>query len=119
MTRIASCGPLLYSVLLVVCPRAAALDPSLDLTQLAHTAWTARDGLKGSVRSIVQTPDGYLWIGTEFGLVRFDGVRFIPWSPPPGQHLPSTKILSLLASRDRHSVDLAPWRAWLAGKTAG
>ena len=91
----------LYAViLLVVCPHAAALDPSLDLTQYMHTAWTARDGLKGSVRSIVQTPDGYLWVGTEFGLVRFDGVRFTPWSPPPSQHLPSTEILALLASRD-------------------
>jgi len=88
------------SLLVVVCPRTAALDPSLDLTQYTHTAWTARDGLKGSTRSIVQTPDGYLWIGTEFGLVRFDGVRFVAWSPPPGERLPSTNIMSLLAARD-------------------
>ena len=78
-----------------------ALQPSLDITQYAHTAWTARDGLlKGSVRSIVQTPDGYLWLGTEFGLVRFDGVRFVTWSPPAGQRLPSANIRSLLAARD-------------------
>ena len=84
----------------LLCPRAPALDPSLDLTQFTHTAWTAPEGLKGSTRSIVQTPDGYLWLGTEFGLVRFDGVRFVPWSPPPGQHLPSPNILALLATRD-------------------
>ena len=78
------------SLLVVVCPRAPALDRPLDLTQYTHTAWTARDGLKGSTRSIVQTPDGYLWVGTEFGLVRFDGVRFVPWSPPPGERLPSS-----------------------------
>ena len=101
LTTIAIARLMLYAViLLAVCHHAAALDPSLDLTQYVHTAWTARDGLRGSVRSIVQTPDGYLWMGTEFGLVRFDGVRFTPWSPPPGQHLPSTEILSLLASRD-------------------
>ena len=88
------------SLLVVVCPRAPALDPSLDLTQYTHTAWTAPEGLKGSTRSIVQTPDGYLWLGTEFGLVRFDGARFVPWSPPPGQHLPSPNILALLATRD-------------------
>ena len=88
------------SLLVVVCPRAPALDPSLDLTQYTHTAWTARDSLKGSTRSIVQTPDGYLWVGTEFGLVRFDGVRFVPWSPPPGQHLPSPNIIALLVARD-------------------
>jgi len=88
------------SLLVVVCPRAAALDPSLDLTQYTHTAWTAPEGLKGSTRAIVQTPDGYLWLGTEFGLVRFDGVRFVPWSPPLGQHFPSPNILALLATRD-------------------
>src|SRR5208337_3903624 len=88
------------SLLVVFCHRAAALDRPLDLTQYTHTAWTARDGLKGSTRSIVQTPDGYLWIGTEFGVVRFDGVRFVPWSPPPGERLPSPNILALVAGRD-------------------
>ena len=78
-----------------------ALNPSLDVSQYAHTSWKVQDGfLKGSVRAIVQTPDGYLWLGTEFGLVRFDGVRFVPWTPPGGQHLPSTNIRSLLAGRD-------------------
>src|SRR5271166_1925107 len=88
------------TLLVVLCPRAPALDPSLDLTQYTHTAWTAPEGLKGSTRSIVQTPDGYLWVGTEFGLVRFDGVRFVPWSPPLGERLPSPNIMSLLATRD-------------------
>jgi len=88
------------SLLVVVCPRAPALDPSLELTQYTHTAWTARDGLRGSTRSIVQTPDGYLWIGAEFGLIRFDGVRFVPWVPPPGEGLPSPNIIALLAARD-------------------
>jgi len=87
-------------LLVLLCPRAPALDPSLDLTQYTHTAWTARDGLKGSTRSIAQTPDGYLWIGTEFGLVRFDGARFVQWSPPPGQQLPNSNIVALLAARD-------------------
>ncbi len=77
------------------------LDPSLDVSQYAHTSWNIQDGsLKGGVRCIAQTPDGYLWLGTEFGLVRFDGVRFVPWTPPAGQHLPSTNIRSLVGSRD-------------------
>jgi signal transduction histidine kinase/ligand-binding sensor domain-containing protein len=87
-------------ILLACCPHAFALDPSLELTQYMHTAFMAREGLKGSTRSIVQTPDGYLWLGTEFGLVRFDGVRFVPWTPPPGERLPSPNILVLLAARD-------------------
>ena len=76
-------------------------DMSLDVSQYAHTAWKVRDGFtKGTISAIAQTPDGYFWLGTEFGLLRFDGVRAVPWQPPPGQHLPSTSIFSLLAARD-------------------
>src|SRR5215469_2577525 len=65
----------------VMCCRCAlALNPSLDVSQYAHTAWKFRDGFtKGTIVSIAQTPDGYLWLGTEFGLLRFDGVRSVPW----------------------------------------
>src|SRR5215469_8597079 len=53
-----------------------ALDPSLDVSQYAHTAWTIRDGItRGAVYPIAQTPDGYLWLGANFGLLCFDGVR--------------------------------------------
>jgi len=82
-------------------PRVFALDPSLEITQYAHTAWTIRDGFfKGNVYSIAQTSDGYLWLGTEFGLFRFDGVRSVRWQPPAGQHLPDNNIHRLLAARD-------------------
>jgi signal transduction histidine kinase/ligand-binding sensor domain-containing protein len=82
-------------------PPAAALDPSLDVSQYAHTTWTVRDGFSlGNIYAMAQTPDGYLWLGTEFGLFRFDGVRSIPWQPPAGQHLPDTNIGSLLVTRD-------------------
>ena len=49
---------------------------------------------------MAQTADGYLWLGTELGLVRFDGVRFVPWQPPGDQALPARFIRSLLAARD-------------------
>src|SRR5882724_243389 len=91
----------LACVLLAVSPCALALNPALDVSQYAHTAWKIRDGFtKGVIDSIAQTPDGYLWLGTEFGLYRFDGVRAVPWQPPAGQQLPSTYIRSLLAARD-------------------
>lgn len=83
------------------CPSAFALDPSLDISQYAHTAWRVRDGfVKGATFSIAQTPDGYLWLGTEFGLFRFDGVRVVPWQPPSGEQLPNNFINHLLVSRD-------------------
>ncbi len=94
-------GVVLACVVLACCPRAFALNPALDASQYAHTAWKIRDGFtKGSITSIAQTPDGYLWLGTEFGLLHFDGVRNVPWQPPPGRQLPSNHIFSLLAARD-------------------
>jgi signal transduction histidine kinase/ligand-binding sensor domain-containing protein len=78
-----------------------ALDPGRLLSQYAHTGWKTSDGaFVGSPTTITQTADGYLWIGTNLGLVRFDGVRFVQWSPPPGQHLLDSRIFSLVGSRD-------------------
>src|SRR4029077_11653106 len=88
-------------LLLAWCPRAFALNPGLDVSQYAHAAWRVREGFsKGAINAIAQTPDGYLWLGTEIGLLRFDGVRNVTWQPPPGQHLPSNVVSSLLVGRD-------------------
>ncbi len=88
------------SIWLACCSFAFALDPALDISQYAHTAWKVRDGFaKGIIYAIAQTPDGYLWLGTEFGLLRFDGIRAVPWMPPNGQ-LPSNDIPTLLVTRD-------------------
>jgi ligand-binding sensor domain-containing protein len=84
-----------------LCRCAFGLNPSLEINQYAHKTWTIREGFfKSKVLSIAQTPDGYLWIGTDSGLVRFDGVRIVEWQPPAGEHLPSSFIRSLLAGRD-------------------
>ena len=56
---------------------AYALDPTRTLTQYVHRIWQVQQGLpEASIFSELQTRDGYLWLGTQAGLVRFDGVRF-------------------------------------------
>jgi signal transduction histidine kinase/ligand-binding sensor domain-containing protein len=88
-------------VSVALCACAYGLDTSLDISQYAHTAWKIRDGFTRSViTSIAQTQDGYLWLGTEFGLLRFDGVRALPWQPPAGERFPSDYIETLLVARD-------------------
>jgi signal transduction histidine kinase/ligand-binding sensor domain-containing protein len=78
-----------------------ALDPSLDITQYAHLAWTLRNGFaNGAVYAIAQTPDGYLWLGTSSGVVRYDGARVTPLPLRAGHQLPNTAAGALLPTRD-------------------
>jgi ligand-binding sensor domain-containing protein/signal transduction histidine kinase len=60
-----------------------ALDPAKSVFQFNCTSWTREDGLPANgINGITQTEDGYLWLGTQKGLVRFDGIEFKPFSPP-------------------------------------
>ena len=78
-----------------------AVDPNKHISQYAHAAWRVQDGFfKGSLGRMVQTPDGYLWLGGSSELLRFDGVRFVPWSAERGERLPSNDIEDLVAARD-------------------
>ncbi len=68
---------------------AHAMDPTRDVSQYIRDQWGSEQGFPGGpVYAITQTPDGYLWIGTEKGLVRYDGVTFrlvpttVPGQPP-------------------------------------
>ena len=58
----------------------APLDPQspyrFSLTQFQHRSYLSRDGAPANAQAMVQTPDGFLWIGSQNGLIRFDGVRF-------------------------------------------
>ena len=66
---------------LAICfrPTALALDPKHQLTQYVQRIWQAPQGLsQTSILEVIQTSDGYIWLGTQNGVVRFDGVRFTP-----------------------------------------
>jgi ligand-binding sensor domain-containing protein/two-component sensor histidine kinase len=87
----------------IVCgaaPCAWALDPLRSLTQYSRTVWTQADGLpQDTVKAITQTADGYLWLGTDEGLARFDGYEFTTFDKSDG-NLPSNSITALAATAD-------------------
>src|SRR5579871_770255 len=64
-------------MLAAVCAyRANAMDPDRAMSQYVRDRWGSDRGLAGEVHAITQTADGYLWIGTDRGLLRFDGFGF-------------------------------------------
>ena len=81
---------------------------SLDVSQYLHTSWTAQDGyFQGIDGLMAQTADGQIWVMSINGLLRFDGVRFVKWTPPKGESLPGKPPSALLGSRNGS--------LWLAG----
>src|SRR5437773_9182343 len=77
LRRAGPASGLLVLVALALPNRAFGLDPSRQLTQYVHRIWQAQQGLpQGGILQIFQTREGYLWLATQTGLVRFDGVRF-------------------------------------------
>jgi signal transduction histidine kinase/CheY-like chemotaxis protein/ligand-binding sensor domain-containing protein len=74
--RISTC---LLVVIFGASSLAWGLDPRRQIDQYAHDSWNSRHGLPGeAIYQILQTSDGYLWLRTASGLIRFDGVRFVP-----------------------------------------
>src|SRR5688572_32082151 len=80
---------------------AFALDPSRSLTQARLSVWTNDSGLpQNTVDAIVQTRDGYLWLGTEEGLARFDGMRFVVSDRQSAPALRSSFVSGLFETPD-------------------
>ncbi len=74
----------------------SALDPNPAIGQYIAKRWNARDSFPGGgINAIAQTPDGYLWIGAENGLVRFDGVSFRLLEHANTPSLPAGPVLGL------------------------
>ncbi len=74
------------------------------------TKWTTDDGLpQSTVTSIVQTSDGYIWLGTFGGLARFDGIKFTIFDSTNSPGLASNRILSLYEDRRK--------RLWIGTET--
>jgi ligand-binding sensor domain-containing protein len=104
----------------LLCLPALAVNPDRSISQYAHSAWRLQDGFfDGTPTSIAQTSDGYLWVGTQSGIVRFDGVRFVPWNPPGEAPHRSADINALLGTRDGGlwiGTNLGGWSRWSNGQ---
>jgi ligand-binding sensor domain-containing protein/signal transduction histidine kinase len=81
--------------------QADGLDPRKAMTQYVHDVWQTENGLpQNSVLDVLQTRDGYLWLGTRGGLVRFDGVRFTAFDKENTPALGDNDIRALLEDRE-------------------
>src|SRR5580698_8628729 len=99
--RRASWVATVFAVLLISPIRLCAVDPHTPISQYAHTAWRLEDGLLSSPpTAITQTKDGFIWIGTDSDLLRFDGVKFTPWREATGQAPMLAPVTSLLGATD-------------------
>jgi signal transduction histidine kinase/ligand-binding sensor domain-containing protein len=82
VSALVSAGLLGFTAFMLLCETVLPVIGSDTSGEYLTDVWTADDGLPdSSVTSIAQTPDGYLWVGTYNGLVRFDGVRFVTFDP--------------------------------------
>ncbi|MGA3286700.1 MAG: two-component regulator propeller domain-containing protein [Bacteroidota bacterium] len=88
-------------VQLAVTPSSFALDPTKTTIQYSHLVWKQEDGLpQDLVQCITQTRDGYLWLGTQEGLIRFDGVQFTVFDRSTTAGLRYNGIEALIQSTD-------------------
>jgi signal transduction histidine kinase/ligand-binding sensor domain-containing protein len=88
-------------VLLAFSAPAGALQPSTPLAGYARQSWGMENGLpQNTVQALVQSRDGFVWLGTEVGLVRFDGNGFAVFDRNSSPALPSSDIRCLLETTD-------------------
>jgi ligand-binding sensor domain-containing protein/signal transduction histidine kinase/CheY-like chemotaxis protein/HPt (histidine-containing phosphotransfer) domain-containing protein len=91
---------LLAFLLLIIGGHALALDPSRQPSQYVLDNWQIPEGLpQTSALAIARTPDGYLWVGTQEGLARFDGVRFTVFDTNNEPAFSDNYISALLVDR--------------------
>ncbi|MCP4215189.1 MAG: hypothetical protein GY765_11055, partial [bacterium] len=73
------------------------LEPSKKPSHFIHDSWGIEDGLPQiTVETVIQTSNGYLWLGTQEGLVRFDGVNFRIYSKRDVPKMTNNRVTSLL-----------------------
>ena len=100
-TRCRAFLAVLAVTLALAAPPASALDPAKAITQYHLDTWGVKDGLPAhSVTDVEQSRDGYVWLATQGGLVRFDGVRFTVYDSSNVPAMPQPLVWTLSPSRD-------------------
>lgn len=89
-----------FGVLLLCCARLRAIDPQQPINQMHHTSWAGKEGVVGEVLAIAQTKDGFIWLGTTGGLLRFDGSVFERYTPEIGSFPDPSWVSALLATTE-------------------
>ena len=85
-------------------------EPARKITDYVHNSWQT-ELPQNSVQAILQTRDGYLWLGTQTGLIRFDGLRFTEMSKFGDVSLEKQSIVQVVED-DTHAL-------WIATKNDG
>ncbi len=94
---------LLVGLILITCSILWGLDPEMDIRQYNAEVFLTENGLpQSSVLSIIQTSDGYLWMGTYEGIARFDGIHFRIFDTSNTPEMTSNRIRVLL--EDKHNT---------------
>lgn len=92
---------IILTVLLVAATLGRALEPGSSLSSYSRQSWVMENGLpQNTVQALAQTASGFLWIGTEVGLVRFDGNSFLTYDQNSKPAVPGNDIQALLAAPD-------------------
>ena len=88
------------------------LDPQRPISQYLHDIWTIDQGLpQNGILAIAQGRDGYLWLGTEAGLVRFDGVSFTTFTTTTTSALKDNYVSAVMID----SADAVVVGTWVGG----
>lgn len=103
---------LVSSFLLFAANSLLALDPNRSITQYLHRVWQVQNGLpRTTILAICQSADGYLWLGTLTGVVRFDGLKFTEMPELGGVSLQNERIVQIVEDH-QHTL-------WIATSSAG
>jgi signal transduction histidine kinase/ligand-binding sensor domain-containing protein/CheY-like chemotaxis protein len=93
-------------------PFSYSLDPTKSIDRYVHNVWGTDQGLpQNTVYTVTQTSDGYLWLATGSGLVRFDGVSFEVFDKRRVPELPNNSVWQLYEDRGNN--------LWISGNTGG